>query len=92
MVFTICFTVGDPAGIINTPTGYPVIQLFYNITNSYAGTNAMVAILIITLTASVISEVATSSRQIWSFACDKGLPFSSFLAKVILPSRNLLHG
>lgn len=42
----------------------------------------MVAIIIITLVCAVISEIATASRQIWSFARDKGLPFSSFLSKV----------
>ena len=42
----------------------------------------MVAIIVITLVCAVISEIATASRQIWSFARDKGLPFSDFLSKV----------
>ena len=84
MAITICFTLGDVTSILTTPTGYPFIQVFYNITQSYAGTNTMVAIIIITLTSSCISEVATASRQIWSFARDNGLPFSGFLSQVIL--------
>jgi len=50
----------------------------------------MVAIIIITLVCAVISEIATASRQIWSFARDKGLPFSSFLSKVRIPHLHLL--
>ncbi|KAH2707903.1 hypothetical protein KXW03_009149 [Aspergillus fumigatus] len=40
------------------------------------------SVLVITLTASTITEVATASRQLWSFARDQGLPFSSFFAYV----------
>ena len=44
----------------------------------------MTAIIIITLVCAVIAEIATASRQIWSFARDKGLPFSDFLSAVSL--------
>ena len=81
-VFTLCFTITDPSAIVDTPTKYPFIQLFYNTTKSYVGTNIMAAIIIIALVCAVIAEIATASRQIWSFARDKGLPFSPFLSKV----------
>ncbi|KAI9367357.1 amino acid/polyamine transporter I [Aspergillus egyptiacus] len=82
MIITLCFTIGDVNHILSSPTGFPFIQLFYDTTRSYAATNAMTAILVITLTASTVTEVATASRQLWSFARDKGLPFSSFFAYV----------
>lgn len=82
MIITLCFTLGDINEILETDTGFPFIQIFFNITQSYAATNAMTAILIITLTASTVTEIATASRQLWSFARDKGLPFSSFFAYV----------
>lgn len=85
-VLTLCFTITDPSAILNTPTKYPFIQLFYNITNSYVGTDIMVAIIVIALVCAVIAEIATASRQIWSFARDGGLPFSPFLSKVRMPS------
>lgn len=81
-VFTLCFTVTDPTRLIESETGYPMIQLFYDVTKSKAGTDIMSAIIIITLVSAVISEIATASRQIWSFARDRGLPFSNQLAKV----------
>jgi choline transport protein len=82
MVITFCFTLGSVFDIINTPTGYPFIQVFFNVTNSNAGTSVMTAIIIVNITSACISTVATVSRQTWSFARDKGLPFSSFISYV----------
>ncbi|KAE8392372.1 hypothetical protein ETB97_012696 [Aspergillus alliaceus] len=82
MIVTLCFTMGDVDSILNTPTKFPFIQIFYNTTNSYTATNAMTALLIVALTASTITEVATASRQLWSFARDGGLPFSTFFSYV----------
>ncbi|KAJ6183696.1 hypothetical protein N7519_004997 [Penicillium mononematosum] len=82
MLVTVCFTLGDIDDILATPTGYPFMQVFYNATESLPGTNTMTAILVLTLTASTITEVATASRQLWSFARDRGLPFSDFFGYV----------
>ncbi|KAL8991783.1 MAG: hypothetical protein Q9169_007652 [Polycauliona sp. 2 TL-2023] len=82
MAITMCSCLGDLSEIIDTPTGFPFIQVFYNSTNSYAAANVMTAIMIVTLTACCISEVSTSSRQLWSFARDKGIPFSNWFAYV----------
>ncbi|KAH8602283.1 amino acid transporter-like protein [Bisporella sp. PMI_857] len=82
MAVTIIFTLGDVDSVLYTATFQPFIQLFYNATGSYAATNAMTSIVIILLVSCCISEVATASRQIWSFARDRGLPGSLWLAKV----------
>lgn len=82
MAVTMCFCLGDLSQIVDTPTGYPFMQVFYNATKSYAATNVLVTIMIITLTACCIAETATASRQLWSFARDKGVPFSNWLAYV----------
>jgi choline transport protein len=81
-LITYCFTLGNLDDILSTQTGYPFIQAFYNGTKSHAGASVMTAILIVTITSSVISTQATVSRQTWSFARDKGLPFSSFISHV----------
>ncbi|KAK5130535.1 hypothetical protein LTR08_001965 [Meristemomyces frigidus] len=82
MGITFIFCLGDLNSVLESPTGQPFIQVFYNATGRYAGTTVMTIIFIIMLTSSCISEVATSSRQIWSFARDRGLPFSDWLARV----------
>jgi choline transport protein len=83
MAITLCFTVGpDLTAIRDTPIGQPFIQIFFNGTRSYLATNFMVGIVIVCLTSCCISEVATASRQLWSFARDNGLPFSKWLSHV----------
>ena len=42
----------------------------------------MTMIIAVMLTSACISEVATASRQLWSFARDQGLPFSHWLSHV----------
>lgn len=84
MAITMCFCLGDLSQVVDSPTGYPFIQVFYNATKSYTATNIMVTIMVVTLTACCVSEVATASRQLWSFARDKGVPFSNWLAYVRL--------
>jgi len=82
MGVTLIFTLGDVDSVLSTVTYNPWIQVFYNATQSYAGTNTMVAIVIILLVACCISEVATASRQIWAFSRDRGLPGSAWLSRV----------
>ena len=82
VIVTICFTLGDPTEALSSATGYPFIQVFYNATQSYAGTNVMTAIIIIMFAACAVSEVAASSRQVWSFARDAGLPGHTWLSQV----------
>lgn len=82
MVITFCFTLGNVGDILSSPTGYPFIQVFFNVTKSNVGTSIMTAILIVNITSACISTVATVSRQTWSFARDRGLPFSDFISQV----------
>ena len=82
MLITFCFTLGSIDSILTTPTLYPFMQVFYNVTNSNAGASVLTAILIISITSAEISTVATVSRQTWSFARDRGLPFSDFVSFV----------
>ena len=88
MVVTLVFTWGDANEIANTATGYPFIQVLFNVTKSRAATDVLSSILIITLTGSVLACVATASRQLWAFARDKGVPFSDTIAYV---SRHLAY-
>ena len=82
MLVTYCFCLGNVEDILGTKTGYPFIQVFYNVTNSLGGASAMTAILITLTVCGCISNVATASRQLFAFARDGGLPFSPFLAQV----------
>jgi amino acid transporter len=82
MAITLSFTLGDVESILASPTGYPFIQLFYNTTGSLAGASVLVVIVILTLISAAIAEVATASRQLWSFARDGGVPFSHWVGRI----------
>ena len=82
MAITLIFTLGDIDSLFASVTRQPFIQLFYNATQSYAGTNTMVAIVVILLAACCVSEVATASRQLWSFARDRGMPGWTWISRV----------
>lgn len=58
---------------------------------SSAGASILTVILILTLTSSAIAEIATASRQLWSFARDRGMPGHKWISH-ITPGWNIpLH-
>ncbi|OTA98288.1 hypothetical protein M426DRAFT_116777 [Hypoxylon sp. CI-4A] len=81
MVLAILFCLGDIQSVLDTPTGFPFIQVFYNSTGR-AGATAMTAIMIVIIWSAVIGFAATASRMTWSFARDRGLPFHRYISKV----------
>lgn len=58
------------------------IQIFMNATQSKAATLALTALMTILMVFGVINQVTTTSRQLFAFARDNGLPFSAFLSQV----------
>ncbi|KAA6414258.1 MAG: Amino acid polyamine transporter I [Lasallia pustulata] len=82
IVLAFCFCVGDLEGALTSPTGYDFIEVFHNATNSNAATSVMTSVLITLVICASFGFLASSSRQTWAFARDKGLPFSDYLAYV----------
>ena len=87
------FTLGDLETDLTSPTYFDFIQVFFGATNSHAGASVMTAVLIVLVTCASFGFLASSSRQTWAFARDRGLPFSSFLSHVdkrtALPLRSI---
>ncbi|KAH8672337.1 amino acid/polyamine transporter I [Ilyonectria robusta] len=67
---------------INTPTGYPYIEIFYQATGSKGGTAAMTSLIIVMTLSAIVGVIAATSRMFWAFARDRGLPFWPTLSKV----------
>ena len=82
--FIICllYNLGDLDAVSSSGTGYPIIEVYYQATESKAGTNVMMAMLITVIAISCFSIFASVSRLVWAFARDRGLPFSDFFAYV----------
>lgn len=82
MVLTLLFCVGDIDAALGTPTGYPIIQIFYQATGSTKGATVMMSAIIIISFCSSFGIMASTSRLTWAFARDRGLPFSEYFAAV----------
>lgn len=88
--FIICllYSVGNVDAVTNTPTGLPIIEVYYQATNSVAVTNVFVVAIAIVIFVSLFNVFASTSRLTWAFARDHGLPFSHLFSKVSRNSRS----
>lgn len=94
MLIAVLFCLGDIDSALETPTGYPFMEIFLQATESRAGSTAMVAIVTTLQICAAIAFLAGSSRMTWSFARDHGLPGWRYLSKVcpwILTSSSDTH-
>ncbi|KAL8808026.1 MAG: hypothetical protein Q9182_000304 [Xanthomendoza sp. 2 TL-2023] len=107
MLITFCFCIGNLEEVLQTPTGYPFIQVrasdrinpvgcsclymkrltvgaqvFYNATQSPGGATAMTSIMVILTHFCAVTNMTTASRQLFSFARDRGTPFHAFFKQV----------
>ncbi len=76
------FSIGDVEKALNSPTGYPIIEIFYQATGSTRAATAMMSAIIVIAFTSTFGILAATSRLTWAFARDRGLPFSEFFAYV----------
>ena len=81
-LLTILFCMGDITEAMETATGYPIIEIFYQISRNKAAASAMTCALIVMAALATVPLVLTASRMLWSFAQDAGLPWSKTLSKV----------
>lgn len=74
MLIAILYCLGDIEAALNTPTGYPFIEIFSYSTRSISGGTAVSALVVIMFGACGISTLASASRQLWAFSRDKAVP------------------
>ncbi|KAK4949544.1 hypothetical protein LTR10_012162 [Elasticomyces elasticus] len=80
MLVTFCFAF--TAEVLESPTGFPFIQVYLDTTGSVGGAQALTAVLILLIFFGGANFMASASRQTFAFARDGGLPFSRHVAKV----------
>ncbi|KAJ5968029.1 hypothetical protein N7501_004277 [Penicillium viridicatum] len=81
-LLTLCFCMGDIEATANSSTGVPVIQIFYDSTQSKVGTCILASMITVIIMVTSISLVAEGSRSVYAFARDHGLPFSGLWSRV----------
>ncbi|KAK0925108.1 hypothetical protein LTR91_004299 [Friedmanniomyces endolithicus] len=72
----------DLDALLSDGSQYPIIQVLFNATSSYAGTIILGSILLVLLFFSTVTTVASASRQTWAFSRDCGFPFSEWIRYV----------
>lgn len=82
MIMATLFCLGNIQDALDTPTGYPFLEIFYQATGSTAGTAVMGSIVTILTSSATVGSLASSSRVLWAFARDRGLPGWRTLCKV----------
>ncbi|KAI8665183.1 hypothetical protein NCS56_00953400 [Fusarium sp. Ph1] len=85
-LIALLFCMGDITSALNTPTGFPIIQIFYNITGSTAAATALTSAVTVMAALSTVPLITSAARLMWAFARDQGkftgLPFSTHLSKI----------
>ncbi|KAM5346214.1 hypothetical protein ACJ41O_009219 [Fusarium nematophilum] len=76
------FSIHDFDAMAATPTGVPILELFQQALCNRAGSIALLSLIILTGCGCLIASHTWQARLCWSFARDKGLPASGFLARV----------
>lgn len=81
MAITVLFATPSLNDALNDPTGFPIIYVFKQATST-AGVNGLTACILVPVILSTILFNVSTARQTFSFARDKGLPFSSWISKI----------
>ena len=82
MAIALLFCLGDVDAALNTPTGYPFIEIFYQAVQSRTGASVMVSLIVVLAICATVGTMASASRQLWSFSRDKALPGWRVLQRV----------
>ena len=83
-IITVLFTLGDLETALQTPTGYPIIEVFYQATKAKGAATLLMSLTIFNGIVSTFNGLASTTRLTWVFAKDHGLPFSHFFGYVSL--------
>lgn len=82
MLIAVLFCIGNVEEALETPTGFPAIEIFRQATGSNGGGTGLMIVVILFFIFATISCQTAASRMLWAFARDRGLPGSALLSKV----------
>ena len=84
MLFAVLFSAQDIPALLQDEGARtaPFLRIFHHAVGSEAGASVMVAIIVLLEFCSAMGCLAAASRMTWSFARDRGLPFSRALSMI----------
>ena len=81
LLVTYLFSIPSVEAALDDPSGFPFIYVFSNAVST-AGVNTLTIVILVLVIFSNVSFNASTSRQTFAFARDKGLPFHRWLSKI----------
>lgn len=84
-LIAILFCLVDIDQALETPTGFPLIEIINQAMGS-KGATALVTLVVTLFVFATVSVYAAASRMLWAFARDHGIPGSRYLGRVSLVS------
>ena len=82
MTVTFMFALGNIEEDLADASGQPWVAVILRITGSRAATIVLILIMMFMYFFCAVNQVTCSSRQVFAFARDKGLPYHEFLSRV----------
>ncbi|KAL8670085.1 MAG: hypothetical protein Q9168_005356 [Polycauliona sp. 1 TL-2023] len=82
MALALLFCVGDIDAALNTATGFPFMEIFYQAVQNLPGAAIMVSLVIFLSLCAAIGQAASASRQLWAFSRDRAVPGWRYLQRV----------
>ncbi|KAI1004400.1 hypothetical protein K3495_g3813 [Podosphaera aphanis] len=79
---SICFCIGDIQTVANTPTMVPLIQIYFDSTNSRIASCILASLITVIILGAANALLAEGARSLYAFARDSGLPFSSQISRI----------
>lgn len=76
------FSISDFSTVLATPTGYPLVEIIQQATQSRSGTTAIYSMILTITFGAMFADLASVSRLTWAFARDDGLPFSNYFKRI----------
>ncbi|KAB8222332.1 amino acid/polyamine transporter I [Aspergillus novoparasiticus] len=94
MLIALYFCLGDIETSLRSPTGVPFLSIFYQATESTAGTAAAGSVIQAMCCCTTVGMLASASRQFWSFSRDRGIPgwrvWSKVTPRTAIPTYTVL--
>ena len=81
-IIVVLYCIGDLERVTLTSTGFPIIEIFYQSTNSVPWATGLTCMIVLLAMICQFGVYASVSRLVWAFAKDNGLPFAPFFARV----------
>ncbi|KAF9774744.1 hypothetical protein IL306_007217 [Fusarium sp. DS 682] len=71
-LLTILFFMGDISSALNTPTGFPIIEIFLHMTGSVKAATALTGAITVMACLATVPLLTSAARIMWAFARDGG--------------------